>query len=72
MLHHYMGDVDGNVGAWGFACGGMGSISKALNASVAAASGEVRMRKGVEEFLVQNGRGKQRLASPSAIFSKAS
>lgn len=56
LLHHYMGDVDGNVGAWGFARGGMGSISKALNASLAAAGGEVRVGKGVERILVQNGR----------------
>jgi phytoene dehydrogenase-like protein len=27
-LHHYMGDVDGNVGAWGFARGGMGAITR--------------------------------------------
>ena len=56
LLHHYMGDVDGNVGAWGFARGGMGSISKALNASLAAAGGEVRVGKGIEKILVQNGR----------------
>ena len=29
LLHHAMGDVDGNVGSWGFARGGMGSVSKA-------------------------------------------
>ena len=29
LLHHYMGDVDGNVGAWGFARGGMGAITQA-------------------------------------------
>ena len=34
LLHHYMGDVDGNVGAWGYARGGMGSITKALAASL--------------------------------------
>ena len=32
LLHHYMGDVDGNVGAWGFARGGMGAITQALAA----------------------------------------
>ena len=26
LLHHAMGDVDGNIGAWGYARGGMGSI----------------------------------------------
>ena len=30
LLHHVMGDVDGSIGAWGLARGGMGAISKAL------------------------------------------
>ncbi|MGD1954603.1 MAG: phytoene desaturase family protein [Sphingomonadales bacterium] len=30
LLHHAMGDVDGNVGSWGFARGGMGSVAAAL------------------------------------------
>jgi len=30
LLHHYMGDIDDTVGAWGFARGGMGSVSGAL------------------------------------------
>ena len=56
LLHHYMGDVDGNVGAWGFARGGMGSISTALNASFEASGGEVRVGKGVQKVLVRQGR----------------
>ena len=28
LLHHYMGSIDGTVGAWGFARGGMGAISR--------------------------------------------
>ncbi|MFZ2103056.1 MAG: NAD(P)/FAD-dependent oxidoreductase [Oricola sp.] len=56
LLHHYMGDVDGNVGAWGFARGGMGSITQALAKSLAAAGGEIRRGKGVEKILVRNGR----------------
>ena len=31
LLHHAMGDVDGTAGAWGFARGGMGAISKAMH-----------------------------------------
>ena len=27
LLHHYMGEVDGSVGAWGYARGGMGSVT---------------------------------------------
>jgi phytoene dehydrogenase-like protein len=56
LLHHYMGDVDGNIGAWGFARGGMGSITKALAASLTAAGGEIRVSAGVETILVQGGR----------------
>jgi phytoene dehydrogenase-like protein len=56
LLHHYMGDVDGNIGAWGFARGGMGSITKALAASLHASGGEIRTGSGVEKVLVKNGR----------------
>jgi phytoene dehydrogenase-like protein len=56
LLHHAMGDVDGNVGAWGFARGGMGSITRALTASLKAAGGEVRTGSGVAKILVKNGR----------------
>ena len=41
LLHHYMGEVDGSVGAWGFARGGMGAISKALAASFEASGGTI-------------------------------
>lgn len=56
LLHHYMGDVDGNIGAWGFARGGMGSITKALTASLRASGGEVRTEAPVSEILVKNGK----------------
>lgn len=55
LLHHYMGDVDGNIGAWGFARGGMGAVTKALRASFEAAGGEVRAGKAVSRILVRNG-----------------
>jgi phytoene dehydrogenase-like protein len=42
LLHHYMGDIDDTVGAWGFARGGMGAISKALGASFEASGGTIR------------------------------
>ncbi len=56
LLHHYMGDVDGNIGAWGYARGGMGAITKAMAQSLAAAGGEIRTGKGVERILVRDGR----------------
>ncbi len=56
LLHHYMGDVDGNVGAWGYARGGMGSISRALSQSFLDAGGEIRTGSGVEKIVVRSGR----------------
>jgi phytoene dehydrogenase-like protein len=56
LLHHAMGDVDGNVGSWGYSRGGMGGITKALTASLKAAGGEIRTGSGVEKVLVRNGR----------------
>ena len=56
MLHHYMGDVDGSMGAWGFARGGMGSIADALCGAFREFGGELRTGSGVNKILVKNGR----------------
>src|SRR6202171_787453 len=56
LLHHYMGDIDDTVGAWGFARGGMGAISKALGASFEASGGAPRSAAPVAQILVRNGR----------------
>jgi phytoene dehydrogenase-like protein len=56
LLHHYMGDIDNTVGAWGFARGGMGAITAALAASFQASSGTIRSGADVHEILVRNGR----------------
>ncbi|MDE2348426.1 MAG: NAD(P)/FAD-dependent oxidoreductase [Gammaproteobacteria bacterium] len=56
LLHHYMGDIDDTVGAWGFARGGMGAISNALAASFAASGGRIRADAPVARILVKGGR----------------
>jgi phytoene dehydrogenase-like protein len=56
LLHHYMGSIDGAVGAWGFARGGMGAVTQALAASLKASGGSIRAEAAVEEILVHNGR----------------
>ena len=56
LLHHYMGDVDGAIGAWGFARGGMGAISNALGACLEEAGGTIVTGSGIDHFLVENGR----------------
>jgi phytoene dehydrogenase-like protein len=47
-----MGDVDGNVGSWGFARGGMGSVSKALASSFRSSGGSVRNDAEVTQIKV--------------------
>ncbi|OWJ56114.1 phytoene desaturase family protein [Inquilinus limosus] len=56
LLHHYMGDVDGATGAWGFARGGMGAITQAMAGSLRAAKGEIRTGAAVERILVEHGK----------------
>ncbi len=58
LLHHYMGDIDGNVGAWGFARGGMGSLAKALAGALQEHGGELRTDAPVAQIRVRNGRTK--------------
>jgi phytoene dehydrogenase-like protein len=58
LLHHYMGEVDGNVGSWGYARGGMGSVSTAIAGAFQAYGGELRTDGGVERIVVGNGRVK--------------
>jgi phytoene dehydrogenase-like protein len=55
LLHHVMGDVDGNVGAWGLARGGMGAISHALAGALKEHGGEIRTEAPVHQILVKNG-----------------
>ncbi len=56
LLHHYMGEVDGSVGAWGYARGGMGAITKALTESFIASGGTIVTEAEVSEVLTRNGR----------------
>ncbi len=56
LLHHYMGEVDGHIGAWGFARGGMGAVAAALARALQAHGGEVRTAAEVARVLVEEGR----------------
>jgi len=53
LLHHVMGDVDGNIGAWGLARGGMGAISGAIASALREFGGEIRTNSGVARVLVE-------------------
>ncbi|MFT4822910.1 MAG: phytoene dehydrogenase-like protein [Halioglobus sp.] len=56
LLHHVMGDVDGSIGAWGLARGGMGAISHAIAGALRESGGEIRTDAGVRQIIVKEGR----------------
>ncbi|RST84603.1 NAD(P)/FAD-dependent oxidoreductase [Aquibium carbonis] len=56
LLHHYMGEVDGSVGAWGYARGGMGAVTQALASSFQASGGTIRTDAEVDRVLVRAGK----------------
>jgi phytoene dehydrogenase-like protein len=56
LLHHAMGDVDGSMGAWGFARGGMGAIANAMAGCFEDHGGELMTSAGVDQIIVKNGR----------------
>jgi phytoene dehydrogenase-like protein len=56
LLHHAMGDVDGSMGAWGFARGGMGAIAQAMADCFTDHGGETITGSGVSQIIVKNNR----------------
>jgi phytoene dehydrogenase-like protein len=56
LLHHYMGEVDGSVGAWGYARGGMGAVTQALASSFRASGGTIRTGADVAKVMTRSGR----------------
>ena len=56
LLHHYMGDVDGNIGTWGYARGGMGAVSHALAGALREHGGELRTEAGIGRILTKKGK----------------
>jgi phytoene dehydrogenase-like protein len=55
MLHHHIGEADGQAGAWGFPRGGMGAVAGAL--AEAAASFGVKIRTQAEVARVRTSGG---------------
>jgi phytoene dehydrogenase-like protein len=54
-LHHHIGDVDGQAGAWGFPRGGMGGVTSALAAAARSFGAEVRTGAEVAEIRTTGG-----------------
>src|SRR5688572_1071877 len=56
LLHHYMGELDGAFRSWGFAHGGMGTISRVIADAARHHGADIRTQAGVEQILIKNGR----------------
>lgn len=56
LLHHYMGEVDGKIGSWGFARGGMGAIADALAGALQSFNGKIKTASPVARLIVKDGR----------------
>ena len=56
LLHHYMGEIDGNYRAWGFAKGGTGGIAEAIASSARSLGVEIRTGAPVAQVQVKDGR----------------
>jgi phytoene dehydrogenase-like protein len=56
LLHHWMGEVNGNLGSWGVVRGGMGAVAQALAESAREKGAEIRTNAPVERILVEDER----------------
>ena len=56
LLHHAFGEVNGRIGAWGHARGGMGAITRAMADFAREKGADIETGAPVLEILVENGR----------------
>lgn len=56
LLHHVFGEVNGKLGAWGHAVGGMGAITQAMAAACEEAGVEISLEAPVARVLVDGGK----------------
>jgi len=56
LLHHYMGELDGALTAWGWQRGGTGAVSEAIAAAARSHGAHIRCKAPVAEVIVRNSR----------------
>ncbi len=52
LMHHWIGEIDGHAGAWGWVKGGMGGVSTAIARSAEAAGAEIRTNAEVQRVAI--------------------
>ncbi|MGH2529538.1 MAG: phytoene desaturase family protein [Actinomycetota bacterium] len=55
LMHHWIGEVDGHAGAWGWVMGGMGGVSRAIARAAEAAGAEIRTNAEVHRVAIDAG-----------------
>jgi phytoene dehydrogenase-like protein len=72
LLHHCFGEVNGKLGVWGHAIGGMGAISQAMASCAQARGTLIRTAAPVASILVEAGAARGvRLRSGEVILARA-
>ncbi len=56
LLHHYMGEIDGAMRAWGLSRGGTGEISMSIARAAERYGAEIRTTAGVSKIITKGGR----------------
>jgi phytoene dehydrogenase-like protein len=57
LMHHWIGEIDGHAGAWGWVKGGMGAVSSAIAGAARSNGAEIRTGAEVARVAV-NGQGR--------------
>lgn len=72
LLHHCFGQVNGKLGLWGHAIGGMGAITQAMARSAESRGVTIRTNAAVGEILIEDGRAAGvRLADGEIVRARA-
>lgn len=56
LLHHYIGEIDGQMAEWAFVRGGTGAVSEAIADDAREHGADIRTNAPVMKVLVENGR----------------
>src|SRR3989338_10400140 len=56
LMHHCMGEVNGERGVWYYVKGGMGAVSNAIAAAAKKAGAQIEVDLPVQSILVKNGK----------------
>jgi len=54
LMHHWIGEIDGHFGAWGWVRGGMGSVSAAMARAAEFAGAEIRTNAEVQRIAISS------------------